>query len=111
MEYTGCTCAVVGREILIFGGPNDLHAESDDLARHLLNLMLIDNDERPEMMEYVTQRFFNEAADTIFDTTEFPALPDTRRFPTIVTPKRGFRRFDERLAAQSEGAAAAVVYV
>ena len=44
----------------------------------------------------------NEESDTLFDTG---------RFPRLATPECGFRRFGERLAAQSEGAAAAVVYV
>ena len=107
-EYTGCTCAVVGREILIIGGPNDFHAsDSDNLAHHLQRLEMASVRQgfgpmRPEMNEYVQQRWMNEASDTIFDTG---------RFPRLATPECGFRRFGKRLAAQSEGAAAAVVYV
>ena len=100
-EYTGCTCAVVGREILIIGGPNDFHAEGDNLDSYIDRLQIMGND-RPEMIEYVQQRWMNEASDTLFDT---------RGHPRLATPECGFRRFGERLAAQSEGAAAAVVYV
>ena len=57
---------------------------------------------RPEVVDFVQQRWMNEASDTIFDTG---------RFPRLATPECGFRRFGKRLAAQSEGAAAAVVYV
>ncbi len=57
---------------------------------------------RPEIVEYVQQRWMNEAPDTLFDT---------RGHPRLATPECGFRRFGERLAAQSEGCAAAVVYV
>ena len=107
-EHIGCTCAVVGREILILGGPNDFHAsDSDNLAHHLQRLELASVRQgmgpmRPEMTEYVQQRWMNEASDTIFDTSGHPRL---------ATPELGFRRFGERLAAQSEGGAAAVVYV
>ena len=107
-EYTGCTCAVVGREILIMGGPNDFHAsDSDDLAHHLHRLEVASVRQgvgpmRPEMNEYVQQRWMNEASDSLFDTG---------RFPRLATPECGFRRFGKRLAAQSEGGAAAVVYV
>ena len=100
-EYERCTCAVVGREILIIGGPNDFHAEGDDLDQILDRLQIMGND-RPEMIEYVQQRWMNEASDSLFDT---------RGGPRLATPELGFRRYGERLAAQSEGAAAAVVYV
>ena len=90
--YERCTCAVVGREILIIGGPYDFHAEEDDLDRRLDRLQIMGND-RPEMLEYVQQRWMNEASDTVF------------------CPERGFRRLGKRLTAQSEGGAAAVVYV
>ena len=99
MEYEGCACAVVGREILIMGGPNDFHAsDSDDLFHHLQRLEVASVRQgmgpmRPEMTEYVQQRWMNEASDTVF------------------CPERGFRRLGKRLTAQSEGAAAAVVYV
>ena len=78
-----------------------MHAESDDLDQILDRFQIMGND-RPEMLEYAQQRFMNEASDTIFDTG---------RFPRLATPECGFRRWGERLAAQSEGAAAAVVYV
>ena len=100
-EYERCTCAVVGREILIIGGPNDFHAEGDDLDHRLDRLQIMGND-RPEMLEYIQQRWMNEASDSLFDT---------RGGPRLATPECGFRRFGKRLAAQSEGAAAAVVYV
>ena len=108
MEYIGCACAVVGREILILGGPNDFHAsDSVDLAHHMQRLELASVRQgfgpmRPEMNEYVQQRWMNEASDSLFDT---------RGGPRLATPECGFRRFGKRLAAQSEGAAAAVVYV
>ena len=95
------TCAVVGREILIIGGPYDFGAEEDDLDRRLDRLQIMGND-RPEMLEYVQQRWMNEASDSLFDT---------RGGPRLATPECGFRRFGERLAAQSEGCGAAVVYV
>ncbi len=107
-EYTGCTCAVVGREILIMGGPNDFHAsDSDDLAHHLHRLEVASIRQgvgpmRPEMVEYVQQRWMNEASDSLFDT---------RGGPRLATPECGFRRFGERLAEQSERPAAAAVYV
>ena len=112
-EYTGCTCAVVGREILIFGGPNDFHAsDSDNLEHHLHRLEVASvrqgiGSMRPEMVEYVQQRWMNEASDTLFDTRRFPRLAAWSEGEVL----GGFRRFGERLAAQSEGAAAAVVYV
>ena len=46
----------------------------------------------------------NAASDSLFDTR---GLDD----PRLATPECGFRRFGERLADQSEGCAAAVVYV
>ena len=49
-EYTGCTCAVVGREILIFGGPNELH-----LAQEMYNIDLS-----------AREGFRNEESDTLF---------------------------------------------
>ena len=49
----------------------------------------------------------NEASDTLFDTGRFPRLAAWSEGEVL----GGFRRFGERLAAQSEGAAAAVVYV
>jgi len=84
---------------LRMGGPNDFHAsDSDDLFHHLQRLEVASVRQgmgpmRPEMTEYVQQRWMNEASDTVF------------------CPERGFRRLGKRLAAQSEGAAAAVVYV
>ena len=57
--------------------------------------------------EYVQQRWMNEASDTLFDTRRFPRLAAWSEGEVL----GGFRRFGERLAAQSEGAAAAVVYV
>ena len=95
MEYESCTCAVVGREILIFGGPNDFHADFDELDF---------DDMRPEVVDFVQQRLTNEASGTVFDT----ALECGLKF---MEGSLKFRRFGERLAAQSEGAAAAVVYV
>ena len=84
---------------VIMGGPNDFHAsDSDDLFHHLQRLEVASVRQgmgpmRPEMTEYVQQRWMNEASDTVF------------------CPERGFRRLGKRLTAQSEGAAAAVVYV
>ena len=55
-EYIGCTCAVVGREILIFGGPNELH-----LAQRMYNIDLS-----------ARQGFRNEESDTLFSLDGFP---------------------------------------
>ncbi len=84
MEYIGCTCAVVGREILIFGGPNDVH-----FAQRKYGFTTFSSDHQE-------LRFRNEESDTLFSLDGFP-------FP--------FRRFGERLEEQSERPAAAVVYV
>ena len=82
MEYIGCACAVVGREILIFGGPNELH-----LAQEMYNIDLS-----------AREGFRNEESDTLFSIDGFDL-------------ENRFRRFGERLTEQSERGAAAVVYV
>ena len=82
MEYIGCACAVVGREILIFGGPNELH-----LAQRMYNIDLS-----------AREGFRNEESDTLFSIDGFDL-------------ENRFRRFGERLTEQSERGAAAVVYV
>ena len=61
-EYIGCTCAVVGREILIFGGPNELH-----LAQRMYNIDLS-----------ARQGFRNEESDTLFSIDGLD--PRFRRF-------------------------------
>ena len=61
-EYIGCTCAVVGREILIFGGPNELH-----LAQRMYNIDLS-----------ARQGFRNEESDTLFSLDGLD--PRFRRF-------------------------------
>ena len=81
-EYIGCACAVVGREILIFGGPNELH-----LAQRMYNIDLS-----------AREGFRNEESDTLFSIDGFDL-------------ENRFRRFGERLTEQSERGAAAVVYV
>ena len=82
MKYIGCACAVVGREILIFGGPNELH-----LAQEMYNIDLS-----------AREGFRNEESDTLFSIDGFDL-------------ENRFRRFGERLTEQSERGAAAVVYV
>ena len=61
-EYIGCTCAVVGREILIFGGPNELH-----LAQRMYNIDLS-----------AREGFRNEESDTLFSIDGLD--PRFRRF-------------------------------
>ena len=61
-EYIGCTCAVVGREILIFGGPNELH-----LAQRIYDIDLS-----------AREGFRNEESDTLFSIDGLD--PRFRRF-------------------------------
>ena len=79
---------------------SDLRATTTDADFDELDF----DDMRPEVVDFVQQRLTNEASGTVFDT----ALECGLKF---MEGSLKFRRFGERLAAQSEGAAAAVVYV